>query len=92
MRKRSNRIILDSEYYIEIDHLNWTLKIKRPSKDRVLGYYSTLEDALLAYKTAVTKKSFLERDTEVYINQVIKLLNDIENLIKTLAGTLKIEK
>ena len=92
MAKRSNRIILNSEYYIEIDPLNWILKIKRPSKDRVIGYYSILEDALLAYKTEVTKKSFLERDTEVYINQAIKLLNDIKKLIKTLAGTLKIQK
>lgn len=91
MPKRSNRIILDETYYIEIDPLNWILKKKRKSQksqDKVLGYYSNLENALLAYEEKMIQKACLDRDKEVYIREVIKLLGDIKSLVKSLAITL----
>ncbi len=94
MPKRSNRIILDSYYYIEIDPLNWILKKKRKSpksQDKVIGYYSTLEDALLAYEEKMTQKACLDRDTEMYIRQAIKLLSNIKCLFKSLAITLDLK-
>lgn len=94
MLKRSNRIILDSEHYIEIDPFNWILKKRRKSpksQDKVIGYYSTLENALLAYEEKMTQKACLDCDTEIYIHQAIKLLSDIKNLIKSLAITLDCE-
>ncbi len=97
MPKRSNRIILDNEYYIEADPLNWILKKRRKSlksQDKVLGYYSNLEDALYAYEEKMTKKACLDYDMEIYIRKAIKLLGDIKNLVKSLAITLdfKIKK
>ena len=91
MQKRSNRIILDDKYYIEVDPLNWILKKRRnspKSQSKVLGYYSTLENALCAYKDEATKKACLEHDTEIYIRKAIKLLNETKNLVKSLAITL----
>ncbi len=94
MPKRSNRIILDSDYYIEIDSLNWILKKRRKSpksQDKVLGYYSTLENALLVYEEKMIKKACLDCDTEIYIHQVIKLLSDIKSLVKSLVITLDLK-
>lgn len=94
VKMKSNKIILDDEYFIEVDELNWTLKKKRAStksKSKVLGYYGNLEKALLSYKDELINKACLERDRAILLDEVIKLLHKIENRLNHTISTLKMQ-
>lgn len=86
---KNNKIILDDEYFIEIDSLNWILKKKRASKNRILGYFSRLDDAFKRYIDENAKEVFSERSDELPINEVIELLHQIESRLNHALGTLK---
>lgn len=89
---KNNKIILDDEYFIEVDYFNWTLKKKRlspRSKEKIIGHYASLEKAILGYKDKLINKTCLKCDKNVLIDEVTELLHGIESRLNHALGTLK---
>lgn len=84
-------IKFNDDYFIDVDESNYTLKqdMHTDSKDkdgnlrhnyRVLGYYSTLNGALLGLKEVLTRKTLSEE--LISLNEAIRRVVEVNNQFK----------
>lgn len=97
-------IVLDGNYYIDVDPYNWILKeVKRipennsrgiPNKragqrcDAVIGYFPSLDKALDGYTQQILKSTFVDSVAGINIAEVKVILQDIKNTVTRLSLTL----
>lgn len=84
-------IIINEKYKIEVDQHNYTLievvkytnkKDENAERDKVFGYYPTLQNALVALSHLMTVDERETYSIDEYINQSIESSKTIRNSLK----------
>lgn len=85
------KIKINEKYHIEVDRYNYTLvetikyvnkKGKDDERDNPLGYYPTLQSALVALSHLMTIRERETYSLDEYINQSIESSKTIRNSLK----------
>jgi len=83
-KSKTTIVIINSEYRLEIDKLNYTLQKRvvhkksnseKPDKWKVFGYYSKLEDALHNIFNTITLDK-LETKTCISITELLEIIRE----------------
>ena len=106
MNSISGKIKLDDHFFIDVDPYNWALReIKtipaisstgKPNKgagkqiNRVVGYYSKLEDALDSYAELLAKESISTLSEPASLTEVKTILEEVKNAVAKVSLTLKV--
>lgn len=84
-------IIINEKYKIEVDQYNYTLievvkytnkKGENAKRDKVLGYYPTLQNALVTLSLLMTVEEQEAYSLDEYISQSIEISKTIRNSLK----------
>lgn len=87
-------IKLNNGYYINADRWNYILKkshSKEGIQDKMIGYYSTLENAVMGYYDLRTKKQIQkeEQDLKKAIEELKNIKEDLKNAVQNINTDLR---
>ena len=82
-------IKLNNGYYIEADRWNYILKksnLKQDMQDKIIGYYSTLENAVMAYYGLLTKKQIQkeEQGLKKTVEEIKAFKDDLKKAVQNI--------